>query len=212
MHSLLRSTDMNGAPIIRDSEKPFVRFDTETVENVPASQKEGRIVRKDVDMVYITVPGSRDIQPEAVEDWWGKLRTQVASGRLPQEWVDGWKRDYERYKQGQEIPLDGTPLKGWTLIPGAAQKTLLDLGILTVEALAGANDEALGRIGIGAGLYKRRAEAWVKEHKDKEGPAIEIAALRQRNDQLEATVASLTDKLDAVTASLAKKGKKSDGV
>lgn len=212
MQSLLRSTDMNGTPVIRDREKPFVRFDTVTVENVLASHKEGRIVWKDVDMVYITVPGSRDIQPESVKDWWGKLRTQVDSGRLPQEWVDEWKRNYERYKQGQEIPLDGTPLKGWTLIPGAVQKTLLDLGILTVEALAGANDEAISRIGIGAVNYKRRAEAWVKDHKDKEGPAIEIAALKQQNDRLEATVAALMDQLNALAASSAKKGKRSDGI
>jgi len=212
MQGLLRSNDMNGTPVIRDSEKPFIRFDTLTVENVPASKKEGRIVWKDVDMVYITVPGSRDIQPEAVKDWWGKLKTQVESGRLPQEWMDEWKRNYERWKQGQEIPVDGTPLKGWTLLPGSVQKTLIELGILTVEALANANDEAISRIGIGALNYKRRAEAWVKEHKDKEGPAIEIAALQQKNDQLEATIAALTEKLDAFVAASAKKGKKADGV
>ena len=196
---------MNGAPVISDREKPFIRFDTVTVENVPASVKEGRVVWKDVDFVYITVPGSRDVQPEAVKDWWGKLEMQVQTGRMPEQWLREWRSAFEQYKKGNEIPLNGTPIKGWTLAPGSVQKTLIDLGIHTVEALANANDEALSRIGIGAVNFKRRAEAWVKEHDTKEGPAVEIAALQAKNDELQKTVSSLTEKVEQLVSALSEK-------
>lgn len=209
MQSLLNGHDMAGMPAISEKDRPFVRFDTVQVENVPESHKQGRIVWKDIDYAYITVPGSRDIQPEAIKDWWPKLEHQVQTGRIPSEWVREWKANYERWKAGQEIPESGTPIKGWTLVPGSIQKMLIDLGIRTVESLANANDEAISRIGIGALQFKRRAEAWVKEHDTKEGPAIEIAALRQKNDELQAQVTTLTDQVKELVSALSeKKGKK----
>jgi hypothetical protein len=133
---------------------------------------------------------------------------------MPEAWLHEWKEKYTRWKAGQEIPEEGTPIKGWTLVPGSIQKMLIDLGIRTVEALANANDEALSRIGIGAIQFKRRAQAWVKEHKEKEGPAIEIASLQQQNDELNKTVQSLQSKLDELTTLIAqeRKGRKSNGV
>lgn len=213
MQSLLSGHDMTGAPVVRDKDKPFVRFDTVQIENVPESTKQKRVVWKDVDYAYITVPGSRDIQPEAVKDWWPKLEHQVRIGRMPEDWLREWQMNYERWKAGQEIPEDGTPIKGWTLAPGSVQKMLIDLGIRTVEALASANDEALSRIGIGAVQFKRRAEAWVKDHAEKEGPAIEIASLQQKNDELQATVESLTKQVqDLVAAVGEQKRSKKHGV
>lgn len=209
MPSLLQSTEMNGAPVVSDRDMPFVRFESKTLEDPGRTKREKKPCWKDVHFVFVTTPGSKDIQPEEVEEWWPKMEMLVESGRMPAHWLDKWKADYQRFKNGQEIPVDGTPIKGWSLIPGSIQELLISINVKTVEALAGMSDEAIGRVGMGAVEFKRRAQAWVKQHSEKDGPAIEIAALQQENDSLKASVKDLTEKIEALSAMVSeKKGKK----
>ncbi|MCK9622144.1 MAG: hypothetical protein M0R47_16610 [Methylobacter sp.] len=170
---------------------PFVRFERIAVEDAAASREAGHYVAKDVDMANITPPYSKDVMKYKVVAWLGQLKIDAMNARIPADWVEKYTAAYEAWKRGQEMPVDGYPIKGWGVISPAQQETLIKLHILTVESLAAANDEGLRRIGMGAHDLKNKADAWLKQLK-KAGPAtVEIAALKKENAGLLAAVSGL---------------------
>lgn len=194
--------EMQATPTLTAKDMPYVSFETKTVEDRKASREQNKPVFKDQDYARITPPGTRDVQLEKLPDWFDKIEQDVRGGRLPMEWVENWRKAYARYQAGQEIPLEGTPIKGWGLLTGSQQENLIRMNILTVEALATINAEAMAHIGMGALELKRRAEGWLAQSKDKTAISVEIAALKQENDVLTTTVKTLSEKLDAMTKQL----------
>jgi hypothetical protein len=175
---------------------PLVRFERRAVEDKAASRAAGHYVAKDVDYALVTPPYSKDVMHHKLPNWFEQLELDAQKGRVPREWVAKVKLAYDFFKRGQEIPLEGVPIKGWGVISPAQQETLIKLNILTVETLAAANDEGLRRIGMGAIELKHKAEAWLKQLK-KAGPATqEIAALKTENEHLKSSVATLEEKVN----------------
>ena len=170
---------------------PYVRFERIAVEDPVATREAGHYVARDIDMANITPPYSKDVMKYKVANWLVQLDSDVNNGRIPVEWLQKYKAAYEAWKKGQELPLEGIPIKGWGVCSPAQQETLIKLHILTVEQLASANEEGLRRIGMGAVDLKNKADAWLKQLK-KAGPAtIEIAELKKENSSLKASVDSL---------------------
>jgi hypothetical protein len=182
---------------IQDNEhvKPYVRFERIAVEDAAASLAAGHYVAKDVDMAYVTPPYSKDIMKYKVPNWLNQLGIDAVNGRIPADWVESYKKAYEAWKQGQELPLDGIPIKGWGVASPAQQETLIKLHILTVEQLSAVNDEGIRRIGMGGVDLKHKADAWLKSLKKSGGVAIEMAALKKDNEALSATVETLENKI-----------------
>lgn len=196
-------------PTLTAKDMPYVSFERgEPKEDKKESLKQKRPVYKDVYYACITSPGSKDRLKEALPEWWDKLDAQVKSGRMPAEWVAKWRAAYERFMQGLAIPEDGTPILGWNLIPPSIQRTLIDLNIRTVEALAHLTDEARHHIGMGALEMQRRAQAWLAQHQDKGPLAIEMAAVQHENATLKTAVAELEEKVKLLAAQLEADGTK----
>ena len=191
--------DMQSSPNLTSKDMPYVAFETRTEEDVKESKAQGRMVFVDRDYARITPPGSRDVHYEKLPKWFEKLELEYKSGRVMPEWVSRWKSAYEQYKQGKELPLDGTPIKGWNMLSGAQQQNVIQCNILTVEALATANAETLQRIGMGAVELKRRAESWITQSKGMEPATIKMTALQRENDVLNETVKNLTEKVEALS-------------
>lgn len=179
--------------------KPYVRFERIAVDDPVATLAAGHYVAKDIDMVLITPPCSKDIMKYKVPSWFTQLAVDAANGRVPPDWVEGYKKAYEAWKNGQELPLDGIPIKGWGVASPAQQETLIKMHILTVEQLAAVNDEGIRRIGMGGLDLKNKAEAWLKSLKKSGGVAIQIAALKKENESLTATIGSLENKINELT-------------
>lgn len=179
--------------------KPYVRFERVAVEDVAASREAGHYVAKDVDMALITPPYSKDIMKYKVVNWFDQLTIDAANSRLPEQWVQEYQKAYDAWKNGQELPLDGIPIKGWGVASPAQQETLIKMHILTVEQLAAVTHEGISRIGMGGVDLKNKADAWLKSLKKSGGVAIEIAALKKENDSLTATVESLLSKVSELT-------------
>lgn len=179
--------------------KPYVRFERIAVEDAAASREAGHYVAKDVDMALITPPYSKDIMKYKVNNWFAQLKIDAANGRLPESWIQDYQKAYEAWKNGQELPLDGIPIKGWGVASPAQQETLIKMHILTVEQLAAVTHEGITRIGMGGVDLKNKAEAWLKSLKKSGGVSIEIAALKKENDSLTATVESLLNKVSELT-------------
>lgn len=192
-----------GELLDRKDRPAYVRFERIPVEDKAASLREGHYVARDVDYALITPPYSKDVFKQKVPAWFESLEMDLRNDRIPQEWVDQYKNQYRAWQNGQELPLNGTPIKGWGVISPAQQETLIRMNILTVEDLAKVNDEGIKRIGMGAIDLKNKANAWLAQLQDKGPLTLKVAALESENGLLKSSVETLSLNLEAVKAQLA---------
>lgn len=200
--------EMLATPTLSAKDMPYVAFYTETIPD-PVKTKEDNIARfKDQDFVVVTVPGdTKSNFKDKVQAFFQKKQDEINAGRIPREWVEKWKRDYDLYAQGKEIPLDGTPIKGWKLISGAQQEELVRMNIRTVEELSNMSDDAKRNFGMGALELQRKAKAWLEQNQSHESGAIKLASLTKENESLQGQVKLLVEKMEELEKALAKKGK-----
>jgi hypothetical protein len=181
---------------------PYVRFERRAVEDRAQTISSGKYAFKNVDMAIITVPGSKDSPERVAKDWLADLERRVQDGLAPGEWLSYFARLYETWQKGEELPLNGTPIKGWGGLNPAQQKAVIQADLYTVEDLAVANEQALQAIGMGSRGFKDKAVAWVKEA---EGPgklAAENVALRTQVTDLTQRVEDLAARLEAAPAKI----------
>lgn len=190
---------------VAEPRPPYVTFETRAVEDRDASLLAGHFVTKDVDFAVITPQGSKDRVERIVSEWFEALTQHVQEQRFPSEWLRAFREAYTAWKEGREIPTVGTPVLTWPVASPAQVRQLLDLKIRTVEDLAGANEETLGRLGMGGRALKDRAKAWLETANSVGKVSEEVAALRlaktnsdARSLQLEAQVAELSRELKAL--------------
>jgi hypothetical protein len=185
--------------LAKQSGKPaYIEFSTVAKQLKKRSEEEGRYVAIDIDMVTVRQIGGTDSSMFEVESWLKQNRVDVTGGRLPEEHADYYAKAYARWKSGQEIPLEGTPIKSWPVISPSQVKLLLDIGIRTVEDLAGINDEVKARIGMGAGTLKNKAMSWIAQSQDKGTITMQMSSLQQENETLRLNLASLTEQVEAL--------------
>lgn len=185
----------------REERPPYVRFESKTVEDKAASLAAGRYVGKDVHYAIVTPTYSKDEMPYKVDRWLEGVEKNVRDGRMNPKWLDMWKDAYQRWKNGQEIPLSGTPIRGWGLIAPSMQETLIRMNCLTVEDLAAINDEGMKRVGMGALELKNKARNWLQAMKDHGPIATQITALEQENKILKSQVETLGAQVAALRTS-----------
>ena len=181
----------------------YVRFERVAVEDKAASDAAGHYVARDVDFALVTPPYSKDIFKAKAAQWLENMRQEVRNGRIPQDWADHYEKAYKSWSNGQELPLNGTAIRGWGVISPAQQETLIRMNILTVEDLSGINDEGVRRIGMGASELKAKATAWLSQLKDKGPLTQEVAALKSENALLRANLESLEARVAALGAAAA---------
>ena len=195
-------SDIIGNVAGREERPPLIRFERTVKEDKQASLKAGRFVGRDVDIALVTPPYSRDVNKHELPAYWKKLEMDVQGGRFRTDWLDHYMKAYEMWKSGQEIPLNGSPIRGWGVISPAQQEGLIRMNILTIEDLSLVNDEGLKRIGMGSQELKNKAKAWLAQLNDK-GPLVqEIAAVKKENDVLRGQIESLMNTVDALKTRL----------
>lgn len=183
---------------------PYVVFETRPEEDRTSSIDKGCYVSRDVDYAIITPMGSKDRIDRVATEWLEKLKVDAKNGRFPVEWADGYAKAYKMWKEGQEIPLNGTPIVTWPIVSPAMAKTLVNLNVRTVEDLAVANDETKQRIGMGAEGLKQKAINFLsvansigKASEELSSLQVETKALRSRNEALESQVVELQRQVKA---------------
>lgn len=171
--------------------RPHVRFETRSAEDRAASVEAGRKVYKDIDWVIVTPAGGKDVREDHAESWLSKIEGQAQTGMYDYEWARDFKKMYEMFKEGKELPENGTPLRMCTtLFTPAEIANCLAVNVRTLEDLAGANEEALGRIGMGARALKTRAVESINTGEGKES-AMKVEALEIQNADLKQKVTDL---------------------
>jgi hypothetical protein len=177
-----------------DNERPpYVMFEQRVVEDRAASIASGKYTIKDIDYVVVTRPGSRDsIEKEALV-WLSELGEKARLGNAPVAWHTAFEAAYAAWKKGTEMPVNGTPIKGWPVLSPAAQENLIRAGFLTLEDLAATPDNQLTSIGTGALSYKMKAVSWLEDAKVKGTSVEKIADLSQKVADLTTLVQTLVD-------------------
>jgi len=192
---------MSASELANREERPaHVSFERIPVEDKVASLREGRFVAVDVDYVNVTPAYSKDCFRSKATTWFAQVKQDVNAGRTPERWLEIWQEAYSRWLNGQEIPLNGTPIKGWGLISPAQQEMLIRINCLTVEDLAGANDEGLRRMGMGSMDLRNKAKAWLQSVNDHGPLTMEVAALKTENNNLRTEIATLVDQVMGLSA------------
>ena len=156
--------------------RPILRFYVDPVEQVGLSASEGRAVYKDVDMVGITNPGSRD-----------EVCVNAAKKAATDEYI-AWA--YAKWKKTQEQVVDGTPVETVPFLSKAVVLELKAINIHTLEALSEAPEPAIQRM-MGLRELKKKAVAYIDAAKDSQIVTKMAHELAQRDNEIASLKASM---------------------
>jgi hypothetical protein len=191
-----------GAVIDRKDRPAYVRFERRPIEDRNETIKQGRFVTKDVDYALVTPPYSKDCVEYEVKDWLNNVEKNARDGRIPQDWRDQWFSAYDKWKKGEELPVNGTAIKGWGVISPAQQSNLISIGVPTVEDLAAINDEGLRRFGMGGLELRDKARAWLKAVEERGPLTLKLTAMESENKALHQTVETQSAQIAQLRAQL----------
>lgn len=181
--------------MIREMEErpPYVQFEPRTIENRDASIKEGRYIAKDVNYVIVTAAGSKDTVERIADEWLADIERKASSSppRFNPVHARHFKAMYEAFKEGNELPEVGTPIKGWAVISPAEQENIIRANVRTVEDLASINDAGMMRIGMGAMALKTKAMAWLDSANDHGKVSAQVSALKVKSEEQERRIDEL---------------------
>ncbi len=168
---------------------PHIRFETEVKET---RDEDGHIVRTNVYFAHVTPAGGKDVLVKDAEQWLRELKDKsMVRGAFDQaaaeyeQWYTKVKAAFDQYKAGEEMTTDGTPLRASLAFTKAEIAQAESVKIFSIEDLAGANEEAISRMGMGGRGLKIKAQKLLETKGD---VAQENAALRQKIADLESKV------------------------
>ena len=183
---------------------PHIRFETRTEEDRNQSIEAGRIIYKDVDWIIVTPHGARDSNEDRAVEWIAKKSESVRQGVFDPEMLKQIRKAYEAFKEGKELPVEGTPLAMLPhLFTPAEMANCKALNLFSLEALAQANEETIARLGMGGREMKNRALEAVKHSGDGSGSALKISALQQENSDLKDRMKDLENVIRDLQAQMA---------
>ena len=184
----------------QNEQRPFVRFEMRVTEDRSVVSPDGVTHMKDVPWAVVRAPGSKDSLEKPAKDWLDQLTQYARDDRVPRNWPSEYREAFALWEKGEEIPVNGTPIKTWPPLSPAQRKNILALGILTVEDLAKANEEVLSRIGMGAHNVKQLANSWLTEAKDMGSMAQSLEAALVRLADAEKTIVAQAEQLKQLGA------------
>ena len=173
------------------AEVPYVAegwtFEARTVEK-EVQRPVFRTVEKNGEWVEEQVMITDTVQEEykfrvATTPWQDQLKERLHHGRISQRYYDYCMTALAKFKEGSEMPIEGTPIIGWNQINMAMQKNAVDLGINTIELAAEMGDEAMDALGMGAREVKKKAIAYCAAS-DGQINGSKLVALESENERL----------------------------
>jgi hypothetical protein len=155
------------------------RFFIDSVQDMVASENQGRPIFRDEERVEIIMPGNPHTRPVA---------------RVSEEHKQRWPKEYAAFKAGIEVSPEGTPLEEWSILKRSQVLELKALGFKTVEHIRDMDDHAIQRIGMGGRNLKQAADIFLDDANrvaltsqlaaDNDRKDAEIAALRKQVQEM----------------------------
>lgn len=134
--------------------------------------------------------------PENPDDDDARPNTQLKAGYMAALWRQV-EPAYKAWKEGNEIPLDGTPLAAWAGVTPEQIKVLHASGVRTVQAVSGMTESQMNRIMLPNIRNLKQTAIEYLGSREKVQQAEEVADLKAK---LEALTQMMADKLDAEEA------------
>lgn len=179
---------------IMEERPPYIEFKVLTEEDRDQSIATGSHKTKDIDYVLIMPAGDSKLKVERkVSEWLDQLQQKIRQGMGNPQHLEYFRSAYRSWKETQEIPLDGTPIKAWPVASASQVQNILSANIRTVEDLAQANEDALAKIGMGARALKDKAISWLSAASGTGKIAEENAAMKVQIADLTIKVQTLID-------------------
>lgn len=181
-----------------DIDSLAIQFFTEAKEDRAESEKLGRKVFKDVDMIRIKWVGDRGRELIAPAD---AQCTAYKDGVLVHTtYAEKHAVHYEKFKAGQE-QIIGIPLEMMEWVTPSKRAELKAVNVRTVEQLAGMSDRDLKKLGVGYRELREEAQGHLARATDEGARAV----LEARIKELEARLAAgeqtepAADRFDGMT-------------
>jgi len=105
---------------------------------------------------------------------------------------------YEAWLEGEETPVDGTPIDVLPFVPKTLVPHLKDMHIRTAEDFIQANDATLQRIGMGARRMQEMCKTYVGNLGDA-STAERMTTLENENASLRKQLEALQDRMDELS-------------
>ena len=140
-----------------DKNLPIVQFYVEAKHDKGASDKAGRPVYRNVEMVNIAFPADRQrtiVRPAHSQ------ATKIGNDVITYAMKFG--DQYKRFKAGQEQVVEGTPLSEAPFLDTAQRATLKALNVYTIEQLASLQGQALKNLGPGGMVMQQKAQGYLE--------------------------------------------------
>lgn len=160
--------------------KALVKFEKRAKEDREASIAAGHYVAKDVDFVIITPAGGSLVVEREVDD---EIKARYGA-------------HYQAWKNGQEEPETGTPIRQWPVVSPAQVENLLACNVRTVEELASLSEQGVQRLGMGGQALRQRAKSWLEASENAGVLAEKIHTLEVENNRLNDLVKDLSETIE----------------
>ena len=190
--------------MITEAEKkpPYVVFEYRPVEDRDATIAAGSPQYVDVAYATITSAGSKDNVVRPVKEWFAMLRKEVQQERFPANWLKHYEQAFEHFEKGEEMPVNGTPVKLWPPASPAQIKQLTDLHVLTVEQLAEGNEQLIASLGMGGRALVQKAKDYLASAKEHGTVVLELETVRRDLEAANEEKASMKEQLNAQQAQI----------
>lgn len=190
------------------SRVPFFMFqDREHGVDPEATKEKGYEVPKLVTFILVTPHGHRgDPMEFFADDFIARKDKEARSGTYDPSWVKEFKDGLALFREGKEIPRNGTPLVFWERILKTRREALARK-FPTLEDLAAVPDSALGEIGLDGRVLRDMAKADLQAKTDLSPVVKELADTKEENRRQAELIESLTKRLDVLEADRPKRGR-----
>lgn len=154
----------------------LVTFYRHAVDDLEATEKEGRAMFKYHDYVKIQAAGQRH---------------SVFDGRVTSKHKDRFPHIWKGYvERAEQTETEGTPLSNWAYLSKARVLSFHALGVMSVEALAAVSDSNCKNLGPDGMSLKQKAQQFLDSETqtsvDLKNALEQIKALTDRIDDMEA--------------------------
>lgn len=164
----------------------YPRFHLASVQDMVASEREGREIWYDEERVEIFMPGNPYTRP--VE-------------KVSNEHKQRWPKEYAAFKDGIELSPEGTPLEEWSILKRSQVMELKGLGFKTVEQISCMDDHAIQRIP----MYGRRLKELAEVFLDDANRIALTNKLSVENDKKDAEITALRRQVEEMGTLMASK-------
>ena len=173
----------------------FPEFMLVPVQDELATQRQGYPVFRDEEQVRIHIAGnSLSVPVERVND----------------EHRARWPEQYKRFKAGQEMAHEGTPLEMWPAISSKSQVLFLKYhDVFTIEQMATVSDYNLGKLGMGGRQLRDLAKAYLDAAernamtsslmKDNERLGIELIDAKKQINELKGLISDMQGRIEGLS-------------